>query len=327
MSRMLFVATDHGLLYLERKDDTWQETGGTLDDHKFTSMAHGAGSLALWAGATDGIWRSGDLGQTWWESNEGLAERHVRSLACHPDDPEFVYAGTEPAAIFVSQDGGQTWSEDPEVTRLREENGWYLPYSPRAGAIRGLAFLGDRGYAAAEQGGLLRSDDRGRSWHLAEGSSGQIRRRVPEGEIHPDVHSVVIHPTTPDQVVAPTGGGLYYSYGGGRGWSQLLDRYCRAVWLDPVRPAHMVVGPADAPDRNGQIVETLDGGDAWQVIMDGLPPSMPDYMVEQFVQMDDELLAVLSNGELVVAPLDTFAWRTVLAAVHGVRAVQPVTPP
>lgn len=327
MNKKLVVATDHGLLYLEQDGDAWREAGGTLDSHRFTSLAHSADGVALWAGATDGIWRSADLGQSWWEANDGLTERHVRSLACHPRDPEWVYAGTEPAAIFLSQDGGRTWAENPEVTRLREENGWYLPYSPRAGAIRDFAFLGDRGYAAAEQGGLLRSDNRGQSWHLAEGSSGKPGVRVGKGEIDSDLHSVEIHPSTPDQVFAPTGGGFYYSYGGGRGWARLHDQYCRAVWVDPVRPAHMVLGPASGPDRKGQIVETIDGGDAWQVIMDGLPPSMPDYMVEQFVQTDDQLLAVLSNGELVVTSFDRFAWRRLLAPVHGARAVLAVTKP
>jgi photosystem II stability/assembly factor-like uncharacterized protein len=327
MSKLLFLATDHGLLYLERDGDGWREAGGALDGHKFTSLAHTPGDVALWAGSTDGIWRSSDLGEHWWEANEGLTERHVRSLASHPDDPNWVYAGTEPAAIFVSQDGGRTWTEIPEVARLRDENGWYLPYSPRAGAIRGLAFLGDRGYAAAEQGGLLRSDNRGQLWAMAGGSSGKVDRAPAGDEIHADVHSVVIHPTTPDQVFAPTGGGFYYSYDGGRSWTRLYPRYCRAVWVDPVRPAHMVLGPANGPDRSGEIVETIDGGDAWQGIMDGLPPSMPDYMVEQFVQVDDHLLAVLSNGQLVSAPLDGFRWRTILDPVHGVRAVVPVTPP
>jgi photosystem II stability/assembly factor-like uncharacterized protein len=326
MKKRLIVATDHGLLYLEKEGETWRETGGTLDGHSFTSLTHSSGGVSLWAGATDGIWRSDDLGQTWWEANEGLSERHVRSLACHPDDPNFVYAGTEPAAIFLSEDAGRTWSERPEVTRLREKNAWYLPYSPRAGAIRGLAFLGERGYAAAEQGGLLRSDDRGRTWQLAEGSSGRPGGEVGQGQIHSDVHSVAVHPTTPDQVIAPTGGGLYYSYSGGRGWTRIHGSYCRAVWVDPQRPAHMVLGPANAPDRNGRVAVTIDGGDAWQEIMNGLPPSMPDYMVEQFVPMGDKLLAVLSNGELLIAPFDGFAWRRLLAPVYRARAVVAVTP-
>ena len=32
-------------------------------------------------------------------------------------------------------------------------------------------------------------------------------------------------------------------------------------------------------------------------------------MVERFLQAGDELVAVLSNGELVAAPLATLAWR------------------
>jgi hypothetical protein len=44
-------------------------------------------------------------------------------------------------------------------------------------------------------------------------------------------------------------------------------------------------------------------------------------MVERFLQAGDELVAVLSNGELVAAPLARLAWRPAGAGLAGVRAV------
>jgi hypothetical protein len=73
------------------------------------------------------------------------------------DSVTLEFAGIEPAAIFVSGDGGQSWQEQPGG-RLRKEHGWYLPYSPEAGCVWSSAFHGSRIYAAVEQGGLLRSD-------------------------------------------------------------------------------------------------------------------------------------------------------------------------
>ena len=318
MRRQLFVATQHGILTLELRGDVWQGVGGALDGHHFTSITN-AGE-ALLAGTTDGIYRSEDAGQTWWESSTGLEQRHLRSLAYHPDDPDLAFAGTEPAAIFISEDGGRTWQERPEIAQLREEHGWYLPYSPAAGCIRGFAFRGSRGYAAAEQGGLLRSDNSGQSWQLAGGSTGKPGGTPAQRFIHSDVHSVAIHPSSVDQIWAPTGGGLYYSTDGGDAWSQLHDRYCRAVWVDAVRPAHLVLGTADAADRNGQVEKTINNGDSWELAMGGLPPALPQHMVEQFLEVDDTLLAILSNGELLSSALEPMAWRTVLAAVHDVRA-------
>jgi hypothetical protein len=47
-------------------------------------------------------------------------------------------------------------------------------------------------------------------------------------------------------------------------------------------------------------------------------------MVERFVQVGDELFAVLSNGELVVGSLGIWRWERVLAEVSGVNAVSEV---
>lgn len=314
----LVVGTTNGLFIFERGDQGWRETGGELSAHHVTSIAGQDHSLL--AGTKDGVYRSEDQGQTWWESNAGLEVRHIRWLAFHPDRSELAFAGTEPAAIFISRDGGRNWFERPEVANLRDANGWSLPYSPKAGCVRGFAFNGARGYAAVEQGGLLRSFDSGETWELAGGSTGKPHVPVPESYIHSDVHSVKVRSSSADQIFAPTGGGLYSSLDGGDSWTALYNCYCRAIWLDPADPGHLIFGPADSVNRNGRIEESINGGDTWQPVMDGLSERWPSRMVERFVQAGDELLAILSNGELIAAPLDTLTWQTVLPAVQGVNA-------
>jgi photosystem II stability/assembly factor-like uncharacterized protein len=319
MRTHLFVATGHGLLDLVRDGDEWKQDGGALEHQVVTSVANQGG--ALLAGTRSGIYRSDDLGQTWWESNEGLVHAYVRWLAFHPDQRGLAFAGTEPAAVFVTRDGGRTWQERPEVASLRDNGGWNLPYSPAAGCVRGFAFHGLRGYAAVEQGGLLRSEDGGQTWHLAEGSTGTPRAALPEAYVHPDVHSVEVHPFSADQVFAATGGGLFYSSDGGSSWTRIRSRYCRAVWVDPVRPAHLIAGPADSVDMYGRIEESINGGETWEQLDSGLASPWPNHMVERFLQVDNDLMAVLSNGELLSTSLDTLTWRTILAPVFEARAV------
>jgi photosystem II stability/assembly factor-like uncharacterized protein len=319
----LFVATGHGLLDLVRDGNRWKQDGGGLEHRAVTSIASQAN--ALLAGTRAGIYRSDDLGQTWWEANDGLAHRYVRWLAFHPDEPGLAFAGTEPAAVFVSEDGGRSWRERPEVASLRDDGDWSLPYSPAAGCVRGFAFHGQRGYAAVEQGGLLRSEDRGRTWHLVEGTTGTPHAVLPESYVHSDVHSVTVHPSSADQIFAATGGGLFYSSDGGSRWTRIRSRYCRAVWVDPVRPGHLIAGPADWVDRNGRIEESINGGQTWEQLDSGITSPWPSHMVERFLQVDGELLAVLSNGELLSTSLDTLSWRTVLAPVTDVRAATAVT--
>lgn len=317
----LFLATKDGLVVARRDGRDWHEVYRGLTDRSVTSVIAREGVIL--AGTRDGVFRSDDLGQSWNETSDGLATRHVRWMAFHPDLSDLEFAGTEPAGIFLSRDGGESWRACPEVAALRDSHRWWLPYSPEAGCVRGFAFHGSRAFAAVEVGGLLRSDDGGATWGLAEGSTGKpVFEEPPTGFIHPDVHSVEAHPSSPDLVYAPTNSGLYHSTDGGKTW-ECIHRasYCRAVWLDEAYPRHLVLGPADSVDRGGRIEETLDGGQTWRLASQGLDTPWPRTMVERFVQVGDELFAVLSSGELYAAPLATLEWRRTLREMTGVAAV------
>jgi len=318
MARRLFVAAQDGLHVFEPLTGGWEEVAHALDGEPVTSVS--ASKYAILAGTRNGILVSRDGGATWQETNRGVTEPHIRWLAYHFNDPWLAFAGTEPAAILVSDDGVDSWRECPEVAELRDANGWYLPYSPEAGCVRGFAFNGSRGYAAVEQGGLLRTDDVGRSWRLAGGSTGDPHAPMLERRIHSDVHSVVVHPSSPDLVFAPTGGGFYTSDDGGETWRELYDCYCRAVWVDPEDPDHLVLGPADGVDSEGRIEKSLDGGETWEDASLGLEAPWSHHMVERLEQVGGKLMAVLSNGDLAAAPLETLAWQHVFPDLPGVAA-------
>jgi photosystem II stability/assembly factor-like uncharacterized protein len=320
MADSLFLATDAGVVALEGADGKWRVATRGLTDHEVTGIIAREGVIL--AGTTDGIFRSDDRGETWLEASQGLSIRHTRWMAYHPDISDREFAGTEPAGIFVSHDGGESWRGCAEVEELRDLHRWSLPYSPEAGCVRGFAFEGKRVYAAVEVGGVLRSDDGGETWRLAEGSTGSPDLDGPPAPfIYPDVHSLVVHPSSPDLVFAPTGGGFYRSSDGGRTWQLLYDCYVRAVWADPSDPAHLILGPADGVDRSGRIEETRDGGRSWKVASRGLSAPWPRHMVERFHQVADQLCAVLSNGELFVTPLAGVQWREVYTEIKRVNAV------
>ncbi|MGD1992072.1 MAG: IPT/TIG domain-containing protein [Anaerolineae bacterium] len=57
-----------------------------------------------------GVIRSDDHGQTWESATEGITDTQVTALAFHPEDPETMYAGTGNGHIFVSSNGGITWT-------------------------------------------------------------------------------------------------------------------------------------------------------------------------------------------------------------------------
>ena len=316
----LLVATQNGLVTCERVGDEWREVSRSLVDKNVTSVIGREGVIL--AGTKDGVFRSDDAGQTWQEASSGISSKHIRWLASHPDVSDLEFAGTEPAGIFVSHDGGASWRACQEVAELRERFKWSLPYSPNAGCVRGFTFLGTRGYAAVEVGGVLRSDDSGETWRLVEGSSGNPDLEdAPEPMIHSDVHSISVHVWARDTVLTPTGGGLYRSTDGGRTWARIYECYCRAAWLDPEDPQRIVFGPADGVDRDGRIEATNDGGLSWIAASGGLRVPWRHGMVERFAQTSHELLAVLSTGELLSGPASATEWHRVLPSVGGVTAV------
>lgn len=313
----IIVATRNGILRLEDRNGEWVESHRFAEMNDIRSVAvQGENVLA---GGQAGMFRSDDGGRHWTQADDGLAVPYVRWIAFHPDGNGRAFAGTEPASIFLSVDGGATWCERPEVARLRDRHGWSLPYSPRAGCVRGFAAQGDRVYAAVEQGGLLRSDDRGESWRFVNGTCRGPGEQPDDKTLHADVHSVVVHPSSPDLVFAPTGGGFYRSRDGGMTWEFLYDCYCRACWVDSTDPQHIVLGPADGVSRNGRIEESRDGGQSWTEVSQPLATPWPEDMIERFVSQGNSPIAVCSDGRLFRSNVDTARWEPFLPAISNAR--------
>lgn len=320
MSQHLFLATTDGLLIAERDANAWQIRGHALHGKHITSVIAREGVILV--GSREGVLRSDDMGKTWRDASNGLKIKYVRWLAYHPDISDCEFAGTEPADIFVSRDGANTWQEADGVAALRDAHKWFLPYSPAAGCIRGFAFHGARVYAAAEVGGALRSEDGGQSWGLCEGSDGNPDLEGPPPPlIYPDVHSIAVDPSNADWVYAPTGGGFYTSRDAGATWTYAYECYVRAMWLDLQDPEHIILGPADGVDRNGRIEESRDGGATWELASKGLKVPWRNHMVERFNQVDDELFAVLSNGEVLVSSLNECIWKRIFPEIKNAHAI------
>ncbi len=325
MSDDLFLATTNGLFAARREPGTWTKRGKVLAGRHVTSVVAGDGLIL--AGTKNGIFRSIDRGEAWSEVDDSRTIGYVRWLSGAPGGASLMLAGTEPAGIFVSRDRGDSWKVCPEVSALRDTHRWFLPYSPEAGCVRGFAIEESpadlsRVFAAVEVGGVLVSNDSGDTWELVDGSDGDPDMSRPLGTlIHPDVHSITVHQSNPDIVTASTGGGLYRSTDGGSTWYCLYHCYCRATWVDPTDPGHIILGPADGVSINGRIEESRDGGQTWQPASTGMQVPWPQHMVERFFQASDTLLAVLSNGELWSTGLEMLEWHPLLAEIDHITSV------
>jgi photosystem II stability/assembly factor-like uncharacterized protein len=314
-----YLGTANGVYHLA--DDNLAPLGLAQEHISAIHARHEGDSTTILVGSYgNGLFRSADDGQTWAPANDGLTAPACRQIAPDPWQPGALLAGTEPGRTFRSADGGQTWREIGQSTALPEHDRWYLPYSPRAGAVRNIyAPPGRPGrlYASVEVGGLLRSDDGGATWACG-----------PVGH-DDDIHFVTGHPQDADLLYAALGyaslayrgqaehprfGGIARSRDGGQTWQKLEQDYTRAIIIPPARPDLLLACPAPHVGREGRIVASADGGDTWQPAGDGIATPMAD-MVELFVAApDDAIWAVCSGGGLLRATPGEWRWRSALPA-------------
>lgn len=269
----------------------------------------------------NGMYRSEDGGGSWSRADVGLTASAFRCIGPDPLHPGALLTGTEPARLYRSADGGRSWRELAGITRIAGYEQWYLPYSPRAGAVRNLyAPPGSAGrlFASVEVGGLLRSDDGGETWACTP---------VIEDD---DIHYITGHPHEPNRLYAALGyaalphrrrddgvrrfGGIARSQDGGVRWEKVETDYTRAVLVPPTRPDLLLAAPAPQAGRGGRIVVSSDGGDHWEPADGGLETPMPD-MVEQCVAAPNgDIWAVCSGGRLLRATPGEWFWRSALPA-------------
>jgi photosystem II stability/assembly factor-like uncharacterized protein len=291
----MYVGTTSGLFFLS--DGELEPLG--LEGMSVTAL-HAADGALLAGTYGDGLWRRN--GGDWERVDEDLSASTFRFV-----DAEL--AGTEPARVFRSRDGGSSWAELEGVARIPGNEEWFLPYSPRAGAARNAYVTGERMLVAAEVAGLLRSDDGGATW-ACEPVDGDE-----------DVHHVTGHPEDPDLLYVALGsaslhargghhGGIARSRDGGHTWERIETDYTRATIVPPARPDLLLAGPARRVGRDGRIVSSSDGGDTWERAGDGL-----DDMVELFVAAPDgAILAICSRGRLLRAEPGAWSWSSPLPA-------------
>ena len=257
--------------------ESWQLLGFERSERIHRIVLHPTNSDVAWIGVMGRAWSDGeergvyktvDGGRNWlqvlWvDERTGVADLIID--ASNPmklfaamwefrREPWFFTSGGPGSGLYVSHDGGDTWS------RYTEDDG--LPPG-ELGRI-GLAISASEpsivyALVEAEQSALLRSDDGGRSWVTVNDSAEVASRPFYYADIFVDPQN--------ELRVYNLSGRLSTSEDGGRSFSQSegdVHPDLHAMWIDPNDPRHLLLG------TDGGVWESLDKAKTWRVF-DNLP--------------------------------------------------------
>lgn len=295
---------------------------------------------------------SDDLGRTWNEpdaapiafpGDTGAALRRVWQIAPGPaDEPDVVYAGAEPSALFRSEDGGRTY----ELVRGLWDHPHRSEWFPGGGGMAVHTVLAhprdpERVLVAMSAGGVYRTEDAGASWQ--PGNSGIRAYFLPDDE-YPEfgqcVHKVARHPAAPDRFFLQNHHGVYRSDDGARSWTSIADGlpsdFGFPIACHPHRPEVVYGFPltADAerfpPDGRCRVYRTEDMGASWTALSAGLPTGgFYSAVMRDALTVDDARTAGVyfgsRSGEVYASPDEGDSWHRVVEHLPDVMSVRAAT--
>ncbi len=237
------------------------------------------------------IQRSVDLGHTW-EMAEGphFAEGDERTVARvwhvqpgHESQPDVVYAGADPGALFRSTGGGMTWIEVDGINDHPTRQDW----TPGAGGMMVHTIIQhptdpDSLFVAISAAGVFRTDDGGQTW--------QPKNQGVRADFLPDKHPVVgqcchhlvMSPEDPGVLYQQNHCGVYRSQNAGDSWTDIGTDRLPATFGFPmaIHPrngmtVYVVPQVSDefryTPEGKFRVFRSQDGGENWASLTQGLP--------------------------------------------------------
>lgn len=239
------------------------------------------GPRLLWTDDLQGEWQVAD-GPAFPEHAGATVERIWMIRAGEAEG--LLYAGVDPAALFVSTDGGASWKLNEALWKERIATDWQPGLGglalhsicPWPGDPRRLAI----GVSAA---GVWLTDDAGETWRT--GFPGLVPLYMPE-EAREGTNVLCVHnmhraPRQPERLFMQFHGSVYRSDDAGAAWTDIAEGlpsgFGFPLVVDPAHPDSAFVIPLTGaedrvtPEGKVRVYETRDAGLSWTARGDGLP--------------------------------------------------------
>ncbi|UVS81251.1 exo-alpha-sialidase [Actinokineospora sp. UTMC 2448] len=294
---LVAIGTRKGLFLAS--SDGWKVTGPhhpMTDVYAVAIDTRGEKPRVL-AGVTSEHWGpsvavSDDLGQTWEEPDHapvafpedtGATLGRVWQLAPGPaDQPDVVYAGTEPSALFRSTDGGRTFELVRGLWDHPHRKDWFPGFGGQAvHSVIPHPTDADHVTVAMSTGGVYRTTDGGATFHPSNSGIKAYFLPDPFPEYGQCVHKIAQHPSRPDRFYAQNHHGVYRSDDGGTTWKSIADGlpsdFGFPIVVHPHDPDTVYTFPLVAdghrfpPDGRCRVYRSRDAGETWEALDNGLP--------------------------------------------------------
>jgi len=299
---LLLVGTMKGA-FLFRSDssrDKWEEAGPYFPGRSVYSLSYDGrnGRQKLWAAVNSPYWgsflsSSNDFGKTWsdpetynikFPEGSDVSLKQIWQVANDPHNADTLYCGVEPAALFKSTDGGESWSLNHGLFDHPHRTQWM----PGGGGLCLHTILpdpanADRMWVAISTGGVYRTEDGGKSWEPR--NKGICARFLPPDQQYPEwgqcVHKVVRHSSNPSRMFLQHHWGVYRSDDAGDSWTDigkgLPSDFGFAMEIDPHEANTVYIIPIESdefrctPEGKLRVYRTRNGGESWEPLTEGLP--------------------------------------------------------
>lgn len=314
----IFIGTENGVFRLNGTKDIQREEGPPS-----VAFLATAGEKVFALTRENGLWEHRAL-SGWRLVNSQAVKEEVWAFAADPRVEGRLYVGVSPAMLYISDDGGETWTACESIRNIPGYETWTFPPPPHIPHVRYIApdpEVAGAVYIAVEEGGVYRSSDGGKTWEsLNEG-------------LYWDVHTVT--PAADGvRLYATTGSGFHRSDDGGHHWRRImegLDRIYTVPFVASPKQQQRLYTAAAATTppgwmkggANAGIYRSDDGGDRWVRLEQGLPEKF-NAMVRSLVLDEAGAVYAGAGNELFASFDEGDTWQLVAGDLPKVQALAVV---
>lgn len=218
-------------------------------------------------------------------AEDGRALANIWSL--EPGDGRSdLWAGVEPASLFRSTDGGDSWEMVGGISNHEHARQWH----PGNGGLcmHTIVRDGDRMHLGISTGGHYLSEDGGETFQAANTGVGAGFVPDPFPEFGQCVHKIATHPAAPGRLYMQNHGGwedrpgigVLRSDDHGHTWRSIAkglpSDFGFPIVVHPQNPDVVYVVPLEpmtrtCPDAKPAVWRTENGGNSWKRLSKGLP--------------------------------------------------------